>query len=87
MVFSPDGTFRESLGFPETEIGNTWRPDAVAVGDDGTLYVTDRLAHRVLVLDSAGDLLNEWGVESIGGIDHAGDDVARGRSRQSMSWR
>jgi uncharacterized protein (TIGR03663 family) len=65
--FNADGNFVDIWGGGEdpdltlskTEIGNG--PTGVAVGPDGLVYVCDTWNHRVVVLDSSGHVVREFG--------------------------
>jgi DNA-binding beta-propeller fold protein YncE len=49
------------LGGPGSEPGRFQEPHGIAVGPDGTLYVTDGRNHRVQVFSPDGRLLRTWG--------------------------
>ncbi len=53
---------------PPTDIpaGTFCEPWGVAVGPDGSVYVTDTWNHRVQKFNSEGDLLANWGVYGLG---------------------
>lgn len=60
-VFAHDGTLRSQWGCPGTRGGEFSRPTGITCSDS-RLFVTDRLNHRVQVLDSAsGEWIHEWG--------------------------
>jgi uncharacterized protein (TIGR03663 family) len=65
-VFDADGAFVTSWdaqsGAVELTISNQGLgPTGLAVGSDGLIYVADTWGHRVVVLDSSGKLVREFG--------------------------
>ena len=67
MHFAPDGTFINTWGnFASSEIepapaGTFNEPWGIAVGPDGSVYVTDTWNHRVQKFSPAGEFITEWG--------------------------
>jgi DNA-binding beta-propeller fold protein YncE len=62
-VFDQDGTFLRKF-IPNADTSFKWSPLAIAIGADGTVYVSDvanTRAHRILVFSSDGALRAEWG--------------------------
>lgn len=64
--FGPDGQFAGSWGGPDGTVsfGSTDQglgPTGIAVGYDGLIYVADTWNHRVVVLNSNGDAVREFG--------------------------
>ncbi|MBN1964580.1 MAG: NHL repeat-containing protein, partial [Anaerolineae bacterium] len=47
-------------------LGQLDHPRDVAVSDDGLIYVTDSLNHRIQVFDEQGNLVNAWGTMEVG---------------------
>lgn len=65
-VFDADGAFITSWdaqsGVVELTISNQGLgPTGIAIGSDGLIYVADTWGHRVVVLDSSGKLVREFG--------------------------
>jgi iron(III) transport system ATP-binding protein len=56
--FDRDGTFLNSWRTPEFQNG---KPVGVSIGPDGNVWVPDTHYHRVLVYDTRGKLLREFG--------------------------
>jgi uncharacterized protein (TIGR03663 family) len=65
-VFDADGTFVTSWdaqsGVVDLTISNQGLgPTGISVGSDGLIYIADTWGHRVIVLDSSGGLVREFG--------------------------
>lgn len=65
-VFNPDGTFVTSWdaqsGVVDLTISSQGLgPTGIAVGSDGLIYIADTWGHRVIVLDSSGSMVREFG--------------------------
>ena len=72
MKFTSTGSFLLSWGGPGSGPGqfasNTWDegPDAITVGPDRRIYVSDQYNHRIQVFDTMGQYLYEWGTQGDG---------------------
>ncbi|KNZ69206.1 NHL repeat containing protein [Thermincola ferriacetica] len=54
VIFTTRGKFVKDFGMPGKEEGQFDRPNGIAVGDDGTIYVSDSNNLRVQALDQNG---------------------------------
>ncbi len=54
VVFSREGKFLRQFGRPGTGVGGFDRPNGIAVGGDGTVYVSDSNNNRVVALKPDG---------------------------------
>lgn len=52
--------------YEQPPIATFWEPHAVAVGDDGTVYVGSGRNNRILRFSVEGDFLGEWGSDGDG---------------------
>lgn len=62
MHFSVKGEFLNEWGSADYEFTDLQRPMAIAIDDEGHLYVADAGNHRILVFDRQGNRLDAWGV-------------------------
>lgn len=62
MVFRSDGTFKKLLhtGGGGTGAGQFIRPESVDVDEDGTVYIADSWARKVISFDPAGKVVREY---------------------------
>ena len=84
LEFTTDGTFLTQFGKPGTGPGDLDHPNGIAVGNDGTVYVSDSNHARVIAYDAAGavkwtagDIPNSKTETSTGGFQ-----LPRGIARQ-----
>ncbi|GEM_PF-2690262 len=56
-------TFLLQWGTEGSEPGQFRQPYAITIDNSNTLYITDKLNHRVQKFDSQGQFLNQWGTE------------------------
>jgi tripartite motif-containing protein 71 len=71
VKYSADGTFLDVLAGPGEGAGQVADPSAVAVGPDGTVYVTERkgsdaASNRVSSFDQFGNYISSWGTYGTG---------------------
>jgi len=59
--FDPEGRFLTAWGGNGEEPGRFHRPQALAVGEDATVYVADAANHRIQTFSPDGKLLAVWG--------------------------
>jgi len=59
-----DGKFLDGFSMPEIEAG---KPTGVTIGPDGNIYVADTHYHRVMVYDTKGKLLRQFGHQGTDG--------------------
>jgi sugar lactone lactonase YvrE len=76
-VFKRDGTFVRQFGKPGRSPGGLDRPNGIAVGQDGTVYVADSNHFRIEAFTSAGKL--KW---VVGETPATAFDVSQTGSRQ-----
>lgn len=62
------GTFADGISAP-AEPGQFNEPWGVAVGPDGSVYVTDTWNHRVQKFSSTGNFIKTWGTFGQSGVD------------------
>ncbi len=72
-VFAADGEFRFTFGGSGSKPGQLHTPHSVVIGDDGRVFVSDRLNNRIAIFDLKGTYISEWR-----GVRHP-DDIAIGR--------
>jgi DNA-binding beta-propeller fold protein YncE len=68
VVFTTDGEFVDQWGKPGSWVGDLDRPNGIAVGEDGTIYVSDSNNNRVVAFDEEGEVIWQLG-ERVGEID------------------
>ena len=61
QVFSPEGKWLRQWGGHGYGPGQFLRPRALAIDDDGQIYVADSGTHRIQVFSTTGQLLRSWG--------------------------
>jgi DNA-binding beta-propeller fold protein YncE len=77
VIFKRDGTFVRQFGEPGRSPGHLDRPNGIAVGNDGTIYVSDSNHDRVIAYTNAGKL--KW---TAGTIPAGERDVEQTGSRE-----
>lgn len=78
--FSADGSYAGSWGGADSRVSFGTTPDGlgptgIAVGYEGLIYVADTWNHRVVVLNSSGDAVREFG--TFGDTADAPDSIAQ----------
>ena len=58
---SKESMFSHTWGCAGSSDGQFWSPHSVAVGCDGTIYITDSNNNRVQCFDSNGMFIHKWG--------------------------
>lgn len=66
MIYTPFGSFVSSFGKPGQRPGEFWQINGLAVGEDGTIYVSDSMNQRLQAFDPQGRLL--WVYPEPGGL-------------------
>jgi len=77
-VLTPDGVLVRQWGVNGSDVGQLNRPQGIAVGTNGLIYVADTSNNRVVVFDDAGNFVRQWGRfgTAAGEFKSAGDVVA-----------
>jgi hypothetical protein len=75
VVFSRAGELLDQWGKPGTGPGDLDHPNGLAVGDDGTVYVSDSNHARITAFTPEGEVLWQVGRIPAGIADHAVRDV------------
>jgi sugar lactone lactonase YvrE len=68
-IFKRDGTFVRQFGQPGRSAGHMDRPNGIAVGSDGTIYVSDSNHYRLQAFTNAGVLKWEIGNTPANALD------------------
>jgi sugar lactone lactonase YvrE len=62
-VFDREGKLIRTIGEPGDRPGQFDRPSGIVFADDGSMYVSDTMNHRIQHLAASGEFLNEFGSE------------------------
>ena len=60
-VCTVDEDYLGSISYGGAEDGQIMWPAAIAIDEDGLLYVSDEALHRISVFNTKGDFLGKWG--------------------------
>ncbi len=93
FILDGDGELVRSFGGPGDGAGEFRRPAGVAIGADGSIYVSDFALERVQKFTSAGEIVHEWGEDGSAGpvpgasglaVDDAGQVYVAGFTDQHV---
>ena len=75
IVFKTDGTFVRQFGMPGIASGGLDHPNGIAIGDDGTIYVSDSNHARVTAFTAEGEPKWNFGTPPAGIDDTTERDI------------